>query len=202
MSADLLDELMAGFTAPADAHADPTPAKAAKAAKNRMNTGVSGDFSVCEGLRKVANPDLLSQKFAALRKPENAAQGQHPCGFSQDSQDSQGFRSPDPDCWSWPNGSATNTAEIATFGARVVRFMARGLPAPEAERLADRLVTHDRDQDGLRCCLECWHLHGAGPRAWRCSAWRDAGIGAAAMGRDLATTPQRCPAFDASGSPE
>jgi hypothetical protein len=108
---------------------------------------------------------------------------------------------PDPDRWCWPHSSAMNTPEIATFGARVVRFMVRGLSAPEAERLADRLVKNDRDQDGLHCCLECANLRGTGPHAWRCATWGDAGIGAAALGRDLAITPQLCPAFVADRLP-
>lgn len=108
----------------------------------------------------------------------------------------------DLDRWWWPHSTAMNAAEIATFAARVVRFKARGLGAPDAARLADRLVNHDRDEDGLRCCLECAHLNETGPHTWRWAAWRDAGIGAAAMGHDLATVPQRCPAFHESGPPE
>lgn len=106
---------------------------------------------------------------------------------------------PEPDRWCWPHSSAMNTAEITTFGARVVRFMARGLSAPDAEALADRLVKHDRDQDGLRCCLECRHLHGTGPHTWRCAAWRAAGLSAAASAHNLVPVPQHCPAFGASG---
>ncbi len=76
--------------------------------------------------------------------------------------------------------------------------MARGLSVPDAKRLADRLVKHDRDHDGLRCCLECRHLHGAAPHAWRCAAWRYAGI---AVRSSWFRVSYRCPGASSASWP-
>lgn len=77
---------------------DTTPAKAANSANREYPRGLEPDSGVCEGLRKAANsqpepaaPSQDSQEFAALRRVANPAQSKQPCGFSQDSQDSQGY---------------------------------------------------------------------------------------------------------------
>ena len=72
----------------------------------------------------------------------------------------------DPDRWTWPHSSAMNGQELDTLMARQALFCQRGASAQDAERLADRLVNRDRDDDDRRLCLECRHLHGAGP--YRC----------------------------------
>lgn len=91
-------DLLADLIGPAQSEwSGGTPAKVANPAKNRASIDAAGDSRVCVGLRKVANsqadqtttaPD--SQKFAGLRSGGNRPQSEHPCGFSQDSQNSQG----------------------------------------------------------------------------------------------------------------
>ena len=63
----------------------------------------------------------------------------------------------DPDRWAWPHSSAMNGTEIDTFTARLARFTEQGLILADAEWLAGKLVTRDRDVDDRRLCLECCH---------------------------------------------
>ena len=99
---------------------------------------------------------------------------------------------PDPDRWAWPHSTAMNAAEIDTFTARLARFTDRGLNMADAEFLADKLVTRDREGDDRRLCLECASLH----RSGRCGNWQQAGIairaGDAQLPGDFATMLQRC----------
>ena len=103
----------------------------------------------------------------------------------------------DLDRWAWPHSAAMTGAEIDAFTARLARFTDRGLTLDDAERLADRLVTRDRESDDRRLCLECLHLAGFG--AWRCGNWQRAG--AAIRARDahlpgeLVYLLQRCEGF-------
>ncbi len=118
----------------------------------------------------VACPDGPSEKFTAPQQPPaNEA-------------------TPDPDRWCWPHGAAMNTAEIDTFTARLARFTDKGLTLDDAEALADKLVTRDRDDDSRRLCLECAHLQGAGH--WRC------GMAKQGLARDLVMMLQRCGSYD------
>lgn len=99
-----------------------------------------------------------------------------------------------PDRWAWPHSDAMNGAEIDTFTARLARFTDKGLSLGDAERLADKLVTRDRDDDDRRLCLECTHLKGTS--AWRCESWQRAGVatraGDAQLPRELVVQLQRC----------
>jgi len=81
---------------------------------------------------------------------------------------------PDTDCW--PNSTAMNGAELDTFTARLARFTTKGLSAPDAESLADKLVIRDRDTDDRVLCLECRHMAGYGRASWRCGNWQRSGI--------------------------
>lgn len=64
---------------------------------------------------------------------------------------------------------------------RVERFARLGLPAGEAESLADRLALRDRDiGDRRSSCAECQHLRGT-PGAWRCGNYRRADVGGPAI---------------------
>lgn len=105
---------------------------------------------------------------------------------------------PDPDRWAWPHSTAMNAAEIDTFTARLARFTDRGLNLADAEFLADKLVTRDREGDDRRLCLECASLH----RSGRCGNWQQAGIairaGDAQLPGDFATMLQRCDGFGAA----
>ena len=102
---------------------------------------------------------------------------------------------PDPDRWCWQHSSAWNTGEIELFNRRAALFVRRGADEAQAEKLADRLVTRDREDDDRRLCLECRHLQGATP--WRCGNWFMAGVavrsGDAGLARDMVMLLQRCP---------
>lgn len=204
-TAMLLDELLAGFTpAAGDAWSSPTPAKAANSANRKHLCGVSGHSGHCEDLRRAANPEPCtlvvgddSRKFAAVRNLSNDPHRKQPCGFSQDSQDSQGVPDPRP---SGPDLSAVawTDEDIARFLARRARLLRWGLSEAEAEKLADRLVRRDREQDERVNCTDCQHY-----RPGRCGNHRRAGLQGPDVGRDLATLLQRCPAFTvAAASPE
>ena len=106
--AAMLADMLADLIGPAGSElSGGTPANSANPAKNRTSIDSAGDSGACEGLRKVANsqpepaaPEPDSQKFAALRRGCNQPQSEHPCGFSQDSQNSQGVagtNDPPPD---------------------------------------------------------------------------------------------------------
>jgi hypothetical protein len=86
------------------------------------------------------------------------------------------------------------TAEIAALGARVGRFAGLGVPARQAERLADRLVLRDREKEGRALCLECIHYRAGG----RCVNAKRAGladVSQTALPAYLAATLQRCDGF-------
>lgn len=106
---------------------------------------------------------------------------------------------PDPDRWAWPHSQAMTGREIDTFTARLHHFTRRGLAEPEAEKLADKLVTRDRETDDRRLCLECAHLAGYGPQSWRCGNWQRAGVALkardAGLPGDLVRLLQRCDGF-------
>ncbi len=81
------------------------------------------------------------------------------------------------------------------YAIRVEHFSRLGLPAGEAEALAERLALRDRDFDHRTACAECVCLKGR-PGAWRCTNWQRAGIGAPAVpGVFVAQMLQLCPGF-------
>lgn len=97
----------------------------------------------------------------------------------------------------WPYGSAMNSAEIALFQTRVHHLVTFGVSLSDAESLADRLVTRDRDRDDRHVCLECAHMRHGGQ--WRCTN-RHMGPGARAqwgmpLVRAIAEKLQRCEGF-------
>lgn len=102
-----------------------------------------------------------------------------------------------PDRWCWPNSTPLSTEEIDTFTARLALFTDKGASLEDAERLADKLVTRDREGDDRRLCLECAHLHGAG--RWRCGNAHRAGIGTDRPPADLVKLLQRCDGFNLKG---
>ena len=196
-AAMLLDELLAGFTpAAGDAWSEPTPAKAANPANRQQPRGVSGHSGHCEDLRKAANPEsenlvvgAESREFAAVRNLSNEPNLKQPCGFSQDSQDSQGVASPnasdsDLSAVAWTEG------DIDRFLARRARLLRWGWPEADAEALADRLVRRDRELDARVSCADCKHY-----RPGCCGNHRRAGLLTPDVGRDLASMLQRCPGF-------
>ena len=100
---------------------------------------------------------------------------------------------PDADCW--PHSMAMIGAEIDTFEARVAHLSDMGIDLDAGERLADKLVIRDREQDDRRQCLECLHLHGGR----RCGNWQRAGVAVRARDAQLPTDfvdlLQRCDGF-------
>ena len=106
---------------------------------------------------------------------------------------------PDPDRWAWPHSQAMTGREIDTFTARLHDFTGRGLVAHDAERLADKLVTRDRESDDRRLCVECVHLTGHSAGAMRCNNWQRAGVAMRATDAQLSAALvcqlQRCDGF-------
>jgi hypothetical protein len=86
--------------------------------------------------------------------------------------------------------------EIDLFAPRLARFTDKGVIQIDAEKLADKLVIRDREQDDRRLCLECTHLTGYGRTSWRCSNWQRAGVAIRARDNqlpvDLVLQLQRC----------
>jgi hypothetical protein len=105
----------------------------------------------------------------------------------------------DPDRWAWPRTQAMTGREIDTFTARLYHFTRRGLLESDAERLADKLVTRDREWDDRRLCLECAYLSGRAG-AMRCAQWQRAGLGQAGIPAGLALQLQRCRSFEDQSS--
>ena len=201
MSAGAVADLWADLIGePAKRCPVPTPANAANSANHKDTRGATLDSGLCEALRISANPVLAatatvadSQEFAAVRDLTIWAASQQPCGFSQDSQDSQGCpqgthcEAPafDLSAVEWTD------ADIARFIDRRARLIRWGWAEPEAEKLAERLVRRDREgDDRVSCAGECTHY-----RPGRCGNHRSAGLNASDVGRDLAAMLQRCPGF-------
>ena len=101
----------------------------------------------------------------------------------------------DPDRYCWPHSAAMNSREIDYFMARLARFTDHGVNQRDAEGLADRLVTRDREQDDRVMCLECTHLQ----RFGRCGNWQRAGVAIqsrdAHLAEDFVILLQRCKGF-------
>ena len=93
---------------------------------------------------------------------------------------------PDLAAVAWTDG------DIARFLDRRTRLIRWGWPEADAEKLAERLVIRDREQDERVSCTDCRHY-----RPGRCGNHRDAGMYSAELGRDLAAMLQRCGGHDA-----
>ena len=102
----------------------------------------------------------------------------------------------DPDRWCWPHSTAMTGREIDTMVERTHLFNRRGLAALDAELLADKLVTRDREADDRRLCMECAHLSRAG--VMRCAQWQRAELGAPGVPAGLHLVLQRCDGFKAA----
>ena len=87
--------------------------------------------------------------------------------------------------------AAWTDGDIARFLNRRARLLRWGWAEPEAEALAARLVRRDREQDERVSCADCGHY-----RPGHCGNHRAAGLHGADVGRDLATTLQRCQGFE------
>lgn len=88
-------------------------------------------------------------------------------------------------------------ADAARFTARVALFIRRGVPAADADDLAERLHLRDLELDDRRLCLECRRLAGHARNPWRCIAPDLASV-ATPLPTTLAESLQRCPAFESS----
>jgi hypothetical protein len=144
------------------------------------------------------SPDILpSVATVATVAVANASDKAANSDFSDQYARARAFFPIDADRWAWPASSAMTGAEIDTFTARLARFTDMGLGLDAGERLADKLVIRDREQDDRRQCLECLHLHqGDG---WRCGNWQRAGVAVRArdaqLPTDLVYQLQRCNGF-------
>lgn len=125
---------------------------------------------------------------------ERAAIMEYDGGLSRCEAEALAGITPDPDRHCWPHTTAMNTAEIDTFSARVHLFTRHGLDTTEAEKLADSLVTRDRQADDRRVCLECRNLRRGGG-LWRCGQPHKAGWAGADRPADLVNLLQRCEGF-------
>ena len=138
---------------------------------------------------------LLARSYPPATSATFEVQAGTKVAESQKSQPAAKDAALDPDSYCWPHSSAWNTSEIALFNRRAALFVRRGADEAQAEKLADRLVTRDREDDDRRLCLECRHLQGATP--WRCGNWCMAGVavrsGDAGLARDMVMLLQRCP---------
>lgn len=105
----------------------------------------------------------------------------------------------DPDRACWPHSAAMNAAEIERMVHRLALFDGRGMTVPEAERLADKLVTRDREEGDRTSCAECHRLDGWSPKTWRCCG--PSGQGNTLAGAMLSvlwlSELHRCPGFTA-----
>ena len=86
---------------------------------------------------------------------------------------------------------AWTDADIVAYLGRRARLVRWGWTEANAERLAERLVKRDREQDERVSCTDCRHY-----RPGRCGNHRTAGLYSSEVGRDLATLLQRCPGFE------
>jgi hypothetical protein len=96
--------------------------------------------------------------------------------------------------WEWHRYTVMDGPEIDTFTARVESLNTKGVSLEDAERLADELLTRDRERDDRRMCLECAHLKGSG--RWRCGNWQRADVSAEGLATDLVLMRQRCNGFE------
>lgn len=101
---------------------------------------------------------------------------------------------PDLNSWCWPHSQAMNTTEISAMAKRTDLFHRCGLTALEAELLADKLLTRDREGDDRRLCSECEHLSGRAG-TMRCSKWQRAGLGQPGIPTVMVQQFQRCGGF-------
>lgn len=101
----------------------------------------------------------------------------------------------DPDRWCWPHSNAMTGREIETFLVRLERIKYFGLEIDQAEKLADRLVVRDREDDERSVCLECMHLR----IGLRCLNSQNAGVcikhTKSNLPSDFVIQLQRCPGF-------
>jgi len=80
--------------------------------------------------------------------------------------------------------------ESALFLVRSARMVRWGWAERDADALALRLATRDRNEDDLVSCIDCRHF-----RPVRCGNYRGAGLRLPDVGRDLAGMLQRCVGF-------
>lgn len=167
-----------------------TPAKAANAANREHSRGHGGDAEAANALRISAKAAPDSQVFAGTSQALNRPEREYCRGVSQRSQDSQHGRRA-------PTIGPAELAEVAWTDHDIARFLhlrARLLrwawPEAEAEAVAERIVNARRGNDDRVSCAACAHF-----RPGRCGNHRGAGLTSADIGRELATTLQRCPGF-------
>jgi hypothetical protein len=104
------------------------------------------------------------------------------------------------DAYCWPRSDACNGSELATMATRLERFARIGMDVDQAEKLADKLLTRDRESDDRNACVECSSLNG-GTGGWRCMALRQRGARDPGLPMDYVSMLTRCPSFT-DGDPQ
>lgn len=82
-------------------------------------------------------------------------------------------------------------AAMARFEARVAHLRTVGICEQDAEDLAETLHLRDVHADHRHLCLECRHY-----RPGSCANYRQAGLQASDVGRDMAAVMQQCRGFN------
>lgn len=163
--AEIVEEAFAGLA----------PANPANPANGRANARSSSLRIVANGCESISAETLEggeirkdSQAFAEPRSRASACD-------SQDSQHSQGVSSP--------------LRSHGRLGDVLTRLLAWGWPRAEAEAVAEHIARRAAGDD-RSTCTECNAF-----RPGRCTRHKAAGLFSPEVGRDLASVPQRCPAF-------
>ncbi|GAB3483752.1 hypothetical protein [Polaromonas eurypsychrophila] len=142
-----------------------------------------------------ADPTETTKRVSVVFVGRDIAPLQKTGGYARAANDP----TPDPGRWAWPHSAAMTGAEIDTFTARLASFTDKGLRLEDAEALADKLVTRDREADDRRLCLECFHLSGQHGKTWDCRNWQRAGVALRAKDAQLSAALvfqlQRCDGF-------
>jgi sulfur relay (sulfurtransferase) complex TusBCD TusD component (DsrE family) len=64
--------------------------------------------------------------------------------------------------------TAATPDEISVMLKRLSAFAGRGVGVDDADRLVDKLLIRDRENERVGCCVECSHLRGNAPGRWQC----------------------------------
>lgn len=166
-------------------------AKAAISQKGQNGTAKTDETAVSRLLAVSAEPTV-----AASAKPERLSTVLAvPSPVKLEKPDLASTLTEDPDLWCWPYSIAMSGPEIEKFTARLKLFSYFGINGGVAEKLADRLVVRDREDDDRSLCLECAHLR----LVCSCVNSRNAGISVqysdSKLPSDFVIQLQRCPCF-------
>jgi len=128
--------------------------------------------------------------------PKGACEGMDPCESCESRESPALARVPGQSVPCEGSAKVAKDAPATSASPQAVRFrdvraklLRWGWPEPEAETTARRIAEREA-LDTRRTCPECAHY-----RPGRCGNARAAGLHSPDLGRELASLPQRCPAF-------